>query len=191
VTIEGVLPRDDGRRLLRQVQAAHGALAFMRRAKLVESAYQELLGRCRAWRGQELAPVRRLLGWLLGECGTWQAARPWLTDDEPVRTLTELTAAVGLPERAPAAPTSARKIRRALRDLREGVERFNGRWSEFLRRLDLSAVNKLRDGYNRYYLLEKECALGPEAVARDGFRPLPPLTGEALVELLPPLPVPR
>ena len=159
------------------LESEQGEIRIAQRLVL-EHVDRGVAGPARAQRSHERARLR-------------PAARPWLADDESVRTLTELAAAVGLPERAPAAPTSARKIRRALRDLREAVERFNGRWAEFLRWLDLSAVNQSRDGYNRYYLLEKECALGALAVARDGFRPLPPLTTEALLELLPPLPVPR
>jgi hypothetical protein len=57
--------------------------------------------------------------------------------------------------------------------------------------VDLSQVNALRDGYNRYYVLEKECASRSPRTARHGFRPLPPLTADDLAALLPPLPVPR
>jgi hypothetical protein len=55
----------------------------------------------------------------------------------------------------------------------------------------LGPLNELRDGYNRYYLLEKECAIRSVALARRGFTPLPPLTLDDLAVLLPPLPVPQ
>ena len=53
--------------------------------------------------------------------------------------------------------------------------------------VDLARVNQLRDGYNRYYVLEKECAVRSPKVARQGFRPLPPLTTADLAAELPPL----
>jgi hypothetical protein len=40
------------------------------------------------------------------------------------------------------------------------------------------------------FFLEKECLLGSPRLARQGFRPLPPLTITDLQALLPPLPVP-
>lgn len=52
--------------------------------------------------------------------------------------------------------TSSRALRRALRELTESIERFNQRWQEFLQGVDVSHVNELRDGYNRWYVLEKE-----------------------------------
>ena len=58
-------------------------------------------------------------------------------------------------------------------------------------RLDLSGINELRDGYNRYYVLEKEFAVRSARVARHGFVPLEPVTSGVLFELLPLLPVPR
>ncbi|MFL5338548.1 MAG: hypothetical protein ACJ8F7_00125 [Gemmataceae bacterium] len=67
------------------------------------------------------------------------------------------------------------------------ARRFNAAWDQFLHSLDLSQVNALRDGYNRYYLLEKECALRSAKLAEVGFRPLPPLTYADLAALFPPL----
>ena len=53
------------------------------------------------------------------------------------------------------------------------------------------AVNDKRDGYNRYYVLEKACALRSDTLARLGFSPLPPMDLAELRAHLPPLPVPR
>jgi hypothetical protein len=71
------------------------------------------------------------------------------------------------------------------------LERFNRRWEAFLPTVDLTSLNRLREGYNRYYLLEKECAVRSVVVARRGFSPLPPLTQTDLAALLPCLPVPQ
>jgi hypothetical protein len=54
----------------------------------------------------------------------------------------------------------------------------------------LNQVNDLRDGYNRYYVLEKECAVRSFRLARQGFCPLEPLTVEDITALFPLLHVP-
>jgi len=54
--------------------------------------------------------------------------------------------------------------------------------------MGLDGVNELRDGYNRYYVFEKECATRSPLVARHGFRPLPPVSHADLLERFPPLP---
>jgi hypothetical protein len=75
-----------------------------------------------------------------------------------------------------------------LAELRESLELFNRRWDAFLPTLDLRHVNELRDGYNRYFVLEKECAVRSARVAREGFVPLSPLTVQELFRHLPLLP---
>ncbi len=86
-------------------------------------------------------------------------------------------------------PTTAeKKLRRALARLVADIDSFNRRWTAFLPTVDRAGVNKLRDDYNRHYVLEKECAVRSVVVARHGFRPLPPLTTADLVEALPVLP---
>jgi hypothetical protein len=71
-----------------------------------------------------------------------------------------------------------------------GLERFNGEWELFLRGLDLTPINRLREGYNRYYVIEKECAVRSVRTAREGFEPLPPVTTDDLRRMFPPLPLP-
>ena len=87
--------------------------------------------------------------------------------------------------------TSPGALRQALRELHESITRFNRRWRAFLASLDLRPINALRDGYNRYYLLEKECALRSPRLARQGYRPLDPATLAELEALVPLLPMPR
>src|SRR5207244_3829950 len=94
--------------------------------------------------------------------------------------------------RVPVEPATApRTLRRALRELAESIERFNQRWLKHLPTVDLTQVNQLRDGYNRYYLLEKECSVRSALVARQGFQRLEPLTVDDLIAQVPPLVVPR
>ncbi len=80
---------------------------------------------------------------------------------------------------------------RALRELNESLESFNRRWRAFLEGVNLAHVNELREGYNRYYVLEKECALRSPFLARQGFVRMPPATVADIAALLPPLPIPR
>jgi hypothetical protein len=70
-------------------------------------------------------------------------------------------------------------------ELAESLDLFNRRWSRFLNSLDLDDVNQLIDGYNRWYVLEKECVVGSHRVARQGFEPLEPLTSSSLEAIYP------
>jgi hypothetical protein len=166
--------------------------AYVRRARGVQDAFEHLLRTCRAKRDELLAMVRTRVGVLHGLAGDWAVLRPLLADDEQVHALRQLHADLNPKLRVPVTPTSSLwALRRAIRELSESIERFNRRWQEFLPKVDLTRVNELRDGYNRYYLLEKECAVRSPRLARQGFHRLEPLTTEELVLLLPPLPVPR
>jgi hypothetical protein len=184
-------PTPDGAEL-QQLQAMFDAPAYVRRGRRVQAAFEELLARCRRQRDEWLGMVRTRLGLLRALAGAWEALAPHVADDEQLHALRRLEQELAPRLRVPVeAITSARPLRRALRELRESIERFNRRWADYLEGVDLGAVNELRDGYNRYYLLEKECASPSARVARHGFRPLPPLTREELAALLPPLPVPH
>jgi hypothetical protein len=187
-----ILGRGDEHHLLKTFEAQYDAPAYIRRARQVEDAWETLLHRCRRQRDEWLPMVRTRLGLVRGLAGDWAALRPWLADDEQVALLRHLEEVLQPRLRAAVEPTSSgRALRRALRELTESLERFNGRWQAFLPVIDLTHVNGLRDGYNRYYLLEKECAVRSARVARQGFRRLEPLTTEVLAAVLPALPVPR
>ncbi len=187
-----ILGRDDERRIFKEFEAQYGAPAFVRRARETEQALELLLERCRRQRDEWLGMTRTRLGMLGGLAGRWEAVRPLLADDDQVTLLAELERLLQPRLRVPVQPTSsARVLRRALTELLESLECFNRRWLEYLAEVDLSRINELRDGYNRYYLLEKECAVRSARVAREGFVRLPSLTSADLVGLLPPLPVPR
>jgi hypothetical protein len=187
-----IIGRDDDRDLFQQLAAQYGPPAYVRRAQQVHEAFQHVLDRCGRQREEWLAMVRLRLGALKLLAGDWAILRPLLADDSQLELLRWLWAALEPRPRLPTELTRARgKLRRALRELVESLERFNRRWLEFLRGVDLTFVNELRDGYNRYYLLEKECALRSPRLARHGFARLEPLTVAVLASLLPPLPVPR
>jgi hypothetical protein len=182
----------DDDRLLKQLMGYFDVPAYVRRARRVDEALEELLVFCRAKRSEWLAIVRIRLGILLALAGDWSALRPFVVDDRQSEILAEMHGEFRPLLRAQVKTTnSPRLLRRALGELCLSLEKFNRRWQEFLGEIDLSAVNDARDGYNRYYVLEKECAVRSEAAARHGFRRLEPMTVEHLAAMLPELPVPQ
>jgi hypothetical protein len=184
--------RDDGRQAFNEALAHYDGPAYLRRARRVQAAYDQLLGDCRRQRDEWLALVRVRLGTLRALAGTWEALSPHLADAQQARLLEELCGDLDPRLRVPVEPTASRRaLRGALREVAESVERFNRRWLEFMHGLDLTAVNAQRADYNRYYLLEKECAVRSPYIARQGYAPLAPLTLSDVLAQLPPLPVPR
>jgi hypothetical protein len=186
-----IVSADDERKTFQQALGLNGPPAYMRRGRAVEEALEALLARCRRQRAEWLPMVRVRLALLHALAGEWPALRPWLGDTE-LRALAQMHDEIRPELRHPVAPTSApRQLRQALTELTESIARFNERWLAYLHEVDLGPINELRDGYNRYYVIEKECALRSPKVARQGFVPLPAVTTTDLERLLPPLPVPR
>jgi hypothetical protein len=182
----------DGQDSVKRFLARYDAPAYARRARRVEEAFEQLISRCRRQRDEWLSMVRIQLAMLHDLAGDWEQVRPLLAGAEQLTILQHLHGTLEPRLRVPVSPTSStRKLAATLRDLVRGLERFNQRWQGFLEELDLAEINELRDGYNRYYLLEKECAMRSARLARQGYAPLPPLTLEDLRALLPLLPVPQ
>jgi hypothetical protein len=189
---EIVLGRDDDNEAFKRFLAQYEAPAYIRRARAVQAALDQLLDHCRRQRAEWLKIVRLRIGMLHALAGEWDNLRPFLADDDQLDILRYFLAALASPLRAPVEPTtSARALRRALRELHESLELFNRRWQAFLASVDLTTVNELRDGYNRYYVLEKECAVRSARVARQGFVRMEPLTIDDLTAEFPLLPLPR
>jgi hypothetical protein len=183
---------DPERDAFKQLLSQYDAPAYVRRARRVQAAFDELLAGCRLQRDEWLQMARLRLGTLRALAGCWDVLRPLLADDGQIQVLRELEAVLNPQLRVPIEPTTSRRaLRQALGELRESLERFNRRWAAYLAEVDVTFVNELRDGYNRYYLVEKECVLRNARVARQGYQPLPPLTRRELEGLLPSLPVPR
>jgi hypothetical protein len=187
-----VLGRDEDRHSVQRFLAHYDVPAYVRRARGVEEAFDLLLGRCRQQREEMLSVVRTRIGLLKALAGAWDVLQPFLKDSRDISTLRDLHASLAPKLRFPPGPSSSsRALRRALQELCESLLHFNQRWQAFLQTVDLTPINELRDAYNRYYLLEKECALRSARLARQGFRRLDPLTLDELAALLPALPVPQ
>ncbi len=180
---------DDDRHLFQKLLGYFDAPAFIRRVKRLEEAERILAEHLRHRRTQGLSMVRLRLGQLRALAGDWDALRPLLASDEALAQLSALHDELRPELRLPLEVTESRRaLRGALIELAEAVEAFNRRWHKYLAEFDLAPLNELRDGYNKHYVLEKECALGSGPVARMGFRRLDPLTNADLVRQFPPLP---
>ena len=189
---EVILGRDDVSEEFKLFISQYDAPAYIRRARGVVAALEQLLARCRHKRDEFFKMVRIRLGILHALSDQWRNLQPLLADDGQLDILRGLYADLKPHLRAHIEPTtSVRVLRRALRELQESLEHSNERWQAYLAAVDLSAINELRDGYNRYYVLEKECAVRSARVARQGFTRLSPLTAADLFAHFPLLPVPR
>jgi hypothetical protein len=175
---------DDERKLLMQVVAQYEAPAYVRRARQVELSHDAIIEHCRRQRTEWLAGVRLHL-----------KALDVAASEEDLRTrfggatmaaIERLHREIGL-DRPAVQSQRFRSLPSLLRFLRASVRRFNRRWSAFLAQCDLSEVNRVRDGYNRYYILEKECAVGSIRLATMTYRRLEPMTHDELHSLFPPL----
>ncbi len=187
-----ILGSRDERWVSQRVLGNYDAPAFVRRAHRVRDALDSLLARCRQERDRRLTMPRLRLGLLKAAAGNWFRLRPFLANDHQITVLQELESELSPRWRSQVEPTlSDRKLERALQTLRESLEYFNARWPDFLATVNLTMVNESREGYNRYYLLEKECALGSARLARRGFQKLPPFTLEELNSHFPILPIPE
>jgi hypothetical protein len=150
--------------------------AYIRRGRQTELALESLHDQCRTEYGKRLATVRKMVERL---------STVIVTDSRLIQRLGALFAFFGIEPEPQLGHLASPK---ALAEVAESVARFNRRWQHFLHGLDLTAVNAARAGYNRYYLLEKECAVGSLRIAKQGFRPLDPVTVDDLLAKFPLLP---
>ena len=166
------------------------APSFARRGTEVEFLRKRLCDRLNQERDGMLDMVRlRLREWSRAADGP--AAWPFPDGETATFDFDALFRSAGLD-----APTWSRRAesvrvrRRIARDLIAAVDRFNRRWTAFVRAVDLTIINKTIDEYNSYYLFEKECVLGSSRLAERHFEPLPNVTAESILNDFPPLAAP-
>lgn len=165
--------------------------AYVRRARGVEDAWNVLLDNCRHARGRLLEMPRMRLAklFVLGQLAVQDL--PDIIADEDLRWLRALHQDWQPQLRAMIKPArSESELERAKTELQLSFRRFNMRWSKHLHELELAPINRLRDNYNRYYLLEKECAVRSARVAQAGFVPLKCVSVADLFEEFPLLRIP-
>ncbi len=183
--------RDADARLVQYLMAQHGTPAFARRALRIQEAIDQLHERCRKQREQWLGEGRTLLEDLASLLPGWEALAPVLTSFQHVELFPFLQAALGARASFRDVSFSARRVRSRLARFVGWTQHFNVRWHAFLLTQDLAALNELREGYNRWYVIEKECALRSARLARHGFEPMPPYSIQDLLTAFPLLPVPE
>jgi len=187
----GIPERQGEQQLFQQLVGRYDAPAYIRRGRQVEEALELLLKQCRQQRDKWLKEVRGRLEYLSSLVGDWLALRPLLADDVQLTLFPQLQEMLAVKPLFRVGERPARGVKRALQQLAGSLVQLNRRWRDFLSRQNLGPLNELRDGYNRFYVLEKECALRSARLARHGFQRLEPLTTEDLLVHLPLLPVPR
>jgi len=186
-----MMPLDDDPRDCDKAVYAFDAPAFMRRARAVDDAWTGLLDACRNARTRLLEMPRMRLARLfaLGQLALKPA--PAICSADDLAYLRELFQQWQPQLKAAVKPArSAGELERASADLARSFQRFNERWAKHLHDVELGIINRLRDGYNRYYPLEKECALWSSRIAQVGFKPLKPVTIDDLLEVFPLLRIP-
>jgi hypothetical protein len=150
--------------------------AFARRGQELEQRIERLRFRCRHQRATLLAPVQmRLRQWAEVATGPGDWADAFTQSPLPLWDSCEAQAALWA--RAAAKPGRRRSV---ARDLVASVSRFNRRWGRFLDTLDLRPLNLLIEGYNTYYLIEKECSMGSARLAARHFQPYAPWSTDDL-----------
>jgi hypothetical protein len=190
--MEETPPADIGSkdRELAMVAGLFDAPAYIRRARGVEEALAFLVTRCRKKRDELLIIPRQRLAALAALAGQWEELHPLLLPED-VSALKRVHEELAPPPAPLAATILLDRLRKAIEEVASSFGRFNAAWLKHLREVDLSGVNDLRDRYNRYYVIEKACAMRSDLLARQGFSPLPMMTADDLIAMLPPLPVPR
>lgn len=171
---------------LRRMLGLFDLPAFARRGLEIESFPVRLRARCAAERDGMLDMVRlRLRQWAAGS-----GPNGWVdVFRAPIEPLWDLTAEP--PPTWATLPLGAFRRRGLGRDLKASVERFNRRWLGFLETLRFDTYNNQVDQYNRYYVLEKEIALGSARLAARHFSPKAPLGRADVLAWYPLLPEPE
>lgn len=172
---------------MRQIVGMYDAPAFIRRALRVEQAFRELTQRCQLQRNEWLDAVRRRLRAWTTLSSRDPGVDKSLSEEQRIG-LRQLQAAIADPHQPLGAWARPGRFRQVWSDLWESVDRFNLRWDRYVDRIDLAPINRLVDGYNRHYVLEKECAVRSIRLASRGFSPLPPVDRQWIRDRFPILP---
>ena len=180
----------DELRVFQQMIMCFDTPAYMRRARDTEAAWNAVLAACRKQREAWLEiPWLRLAQLRCQTNDDFSNTAIFSYDDAKALDVLYEEWQPVLKANVPVT-RSPRVLRRSADDMITAFRRFNSRWGPYLADFDLSYVNQCRQGYNDFYVLEKECVVSSPRVARVGFVPLEPATIDDLRELFPLLPIP-
>ena len=181
---------NDEQRAFQQIAGLFDEPAFLRRARTTRNAWEFLLARAERKRKDWLKMPAIKLGRLYMLSDKFRLLSKYVSgeDRETLRQqMLELNPK--MLRHLPVARDES-KIVDELTELIGTYSRFNTRWFAHVCTLNYDRVNELRDGYNKYYVLEKECALMSARTAAAGFQPLLMIGREDVLEVLPLLQIP-
>ena len=184
---------NEDRREFLQFLGEHDTPAFLRRAQGVREAWNSVLQACRVQRDDLLEMPRMRLAVVAETIAhDWDALQDVLLDasiaDQLKQFHVDWQPELRVPVQSIAEP---KRWSRVIGELAIAFERFNKRWLEFAEEVNLQHVNAARDGYNKYYVIEKSCAFDSDRIGAEGFVELDPVTSADIIQELPLLPVPR
>lgn len=183
----------EDRREFLQFLGEHDTPAFLRRAQGVADAWKAVLQECDRKRDELLDMPRMRLGVLAETIShQWTELGKTLLDVTIAEKLHDMHAQWQPVLRVPVQPIQdPSRWSRAVDELIVAFERFNKRWEECAAEFNLNHVNALRDGYNKYYVIEKSCAFDSDRIGAEGFEELEHATAACILKERPPLPVPK
>lgn len=185
---------DDGsRRDFLQFLAEHDVPAFLRRSQGVNDAWKEAIRECQVAREKLLEMPRLRLG-VLAETAQhdWVEVASLLVDRSSADRLREYHDAWQPVLRTDVAAVRNSKLWiKPIQELITSFRRFNQRWEEYANAFDYRRVNALRDGYNKFYVIEKSCAFDSDRIGAEGFVELQPASSADMMRELPLLHVPE
>lgn len=157
--------------------AGYGVPAYIRRARNLELAEQELDARVQRLWFDRVRPVARQVRSLLALVSDDRALWELLDHGRRYPAFREVEALVSRhpdyarfgADRSLFGPTRAARVRELCRLIRE----FNDTWAAAVEGIDLGPVNGLIAEYNRWFPLERECAMRHAFQFRDDFQPRP------------------
>ncbi len=169
------------------------APAFIRRAKSVEMDTETLFYKCKKHRDSWLHQPQRAFHNIKSRVGgtppDWQRLATWTKQPEQIAYLRKLDPYMEPTLRFPPKPSRwFWGISQEIETLRRQIKGFNQAWLEWVGGIDLAEINTARDGYNKWYLLEKECSILSRAVASQGFEPIPLLKAGDILTWFPLIP---
>lgn len=172
-----------------QTWASFDTPAYVRRGLTVEVEWRSLCDKLQHTWDEWTVPVGRLCSQLRHQAEGWAPFKPWLASEEDLERLHRLDERLNYRLKYP--PPKATwlwTLKGPLKRLARMVPAFNEVWGRHLATLDLDPLNRAREQYNRWYLLEKECAMRSTRSATGGFETIPSATVGDLAAAFPPLP---
>lgn len=178
-------------RFFQKINATTGTPSFCRRGTAVEDAWNSLLAKCHEKRQELLTMAQLRLATFLALIERQLDLATEFCTEADLIYLDSLHREWSYQLQIAVTPASSeRQLRIPFTELQRAFLRFNDRWADFVNKIDLTTNNRLRDNYNRYYIIEKECALWSPQIAKQGFEPMKLLIHDDLFGEFPLLRIP-